>query len=450
MSQLCNDVICPVLKTPSFLEQSDLSDFDFPKGQYREAFQAISAIWEDLRPKEIDITVLTERFGGAGDGRAAFVGSLFSGNIAVSFDVFKTRVAALRKKTLCEKILRKIERQAKTGELDLAEIESDLARYRAVSDPAPDLRAALKTGSELKALEVQVEHLIEKILPERSVSVLYGPGGLGKTWICLQIARAVKTADPLFSLNTKQRPVVYIDFENPLPALIERLRVLDIQDVLFWHLSAELKPPKLDSKDWRLYSQLPANSLLIFDTLRAAHDGDENSSKDISLVMGRLKELREAGFTILLNHHTGKAGEYIYKGSTAISDLADHVLSLNKIRRSTLEEIDDHQGPGPGDLFRFGTREKTRFEPVHLFLSFDPEAGGFHLADDPDQESLEAIQDFIKQADYPPIQSEIVEFAKQELEIRKKANIMTLLKKGEFKNLWTSQKTGNRRTYVPV
>ncbi len=53
------------------------------------------------------------------------------------------------------------------------------------------------------------------------------------------------------------------------------------------------------------------------------------------------------------------------KGSTAIFDLADHVLGLHKVRRGTEQEVDDDED---SNYYRFGTKEKTRYEPHHIFL----------------------------------------------------------------------------------
>jgi len=126
-------------------------------------------------------------------------------------------------------------------------------------------------------------------------------------------------------------------------------------------------------EEWELYRQLPQGSLIIFDTLRAANAGEENSSRDMALVMGRLKELREGGFTLLLLHHTGKVSESQYKGSTAISDLCDHALCLEQIREETLDLEDES--------FRLGTKDKTRFMPSKIHLTFQD--FGFVKAIDP-------------------------------------------------------------------
>lgn len=147
----------------------------------------------------------------------------------------------------------------------------------------------LRKGSELQAMSTKLDYDVEELLPSQAVTVLYGRGGVGKTWISLQLAKAVSEGDQFLGRLTKQRPVVYVDFENPLPVLIERTRILDICEVLFWHQGWDPKPPKLDGPGFEAYKRLPAGSLIIFDTLRAAHNGDENASDTMGLIMGRVK-----------------------------------------------------------------------------------------------------------------------------------------------------------------
>lgn len=66
--------------------------------------------------------------------------------------------------------------------------------------------------------------------------------------------------------------------------------------------------------------------LVVIDTLHKCAPGmDENSSKDMSLILDVAAELRETfGITVLFNHHTGHAGTHS-RGSSSIEDDADTV-----------------------------------------------------------------------------------------------------------------------------
>jgi hypothetical protein len=414
------------------LEASDVRADDFSSGQFRETFEAISALWEETRHPEIDLAILISRLGG--DGSGEFIGSLMSGDLKLEPAAFQDQVDELRK----SRILSRIQSQAKADQINVESLRSELEAYDALGESAAEFKDFLKTGAELQALDINVEYAIDQLIPARSLTLLHSRGGLGKTWLCLGLAKAIRAGEPFLGLSTKSRPVYYIDFENPLPLLVERVRKLDIRDVSFWHLSAEPRPPKLDGPDWTLYKKLLAPaSLVIFDTLRAAHNGDENSSQDAAIIMGRLKEIREFGHDIIALHHTGKASDRIYKGSTAFSDLADHVLDFHRVRRGTLEEIDEDD-QDPDALFSLGTGDKTRFAPIRLYLTFDAASGTFSRAQDPKDEKIDRIAEFIAGAGAGLNQSQIVAWAKGELDIKKRDSILALLKRGEIADRWHS------------
>lgn len=283
---------------------------------------------------------------------------------------------------------------------------------------------------DIAEMDVSTEWLLEKLLPKGAISLVFCPGGGGKTWLLMQLAKAIATGEPFGDLQTLQAPVYFIDFENPLSVVKERReKIGPAAGFWYWHLACPTGPRKLDEDTWIDYKALPPG-LLIFDTLRASHNGDENSSKDMALVLSRLKELRETGFTIVVLHHTPKGNDGTYKGSTAILDLADHVLSLERLGKTEDEEFN------PDSIFKFGCRIKTRFEPHSVFLSFDP-AHGFTTKDDPDDETMKIMRDILtkegalKQKDFRRILEEKLEM--------KKSRIFKLLRKGTG-TLWNVER----------
>ncbi len=221
--------------------------------------------------------------------------------------------------------------QRNTPPLAQREVEA-IARsiYDKHNGKSPKL--VLLKWNDVQYLDVKTEYLLDRLIPKQGITLLFGRGGIGKSSLCLQIAHAIGNGIPFDNIQTIKMPVYYIDFENPLTCLKERISNIGLSDnVSIWHISNETPPPRLDSSDWVLYKQLPAG-LLIFDTLRASNLSDENDSRQMAVVIARLKELREMGFTILLLHHTPKANENTYKGSTAILDLVDNVIGLEEAK----------------------------------------------------------------------------------------------------------------------
>jgi len=437
---------------PELLESVDVTAGDFSGDREQRVFEAISALWETDRLQEIPLGLLVDKL--PGDGAASYFAGLVDGSLKLDPSAVASLVRELRDKRTSIEIVRAskalAEEHLRTGAFDEDGFRrlTTLIERRGKGQSSVNIRDVLLSGASLQSLEVDTDWTVENVQPARSIGMIHAPGGSGKTYFSLGMGGAVDRGEPFLGLATKQRPVVYVDFENPLPLLVERARKLDIRSVMFWHLSAAVPPPKLDSANYKQYFQLPAGALLIFDTLRAAHDGDENSSKDMALVMGRLKEIRERGFDIFLNHHTPKANDRSYKGSTAISDLADHVLKLYRSRPGSLEELSDDDEPDPGATFVLATG-KTRFEPFHMYLSFDPENEGFRVADDPNRESLDAIAEYVAGPGRGEMQTEIVKWAKSALDIGRRERILSLLRRGEREGRWHTRKEGRKLHYEP-
>ena len=259
------------------------------------------------------------------------------------------------------------------------------------------IREQLKTWNQIRELNITFEWQVDRLIPKEAITILFGKGGIGKTWLVMDIARCIGSGIDYLGYKAKQAPVFFIDFENPVAVLNTRTqRMGEATGVSFWCVWDEPKPPKLDSVDWEQYKGFPKGAVLIFDTLRASHSKDENSSEHMAMVMERVKELRDCGFTVILLHHTPKNSEKISKGSTAIVDLADHILNLSRVRRSNCgdDKLVDDDDDDEEAVYRFGVREKTRFEPHQIYLTLNPDRG-FDLAPDPEEETLERIRKFL-------------------------------------------------------
>jgi len=309
----------------------------------------------------------------------------------------------------------------------------------------------LPTLTDIQALNIKQEWVVDRLIPKQSVTVLHGKGGVGKTWLMLQMGSCVADERPFAGLQTLKMPCYYIDFENSLATLHHRATVLGKSGLRVWHESNAIPPPRLDSKEWLRYKNLPPG-LLIFDTLRACQFLDENSSKSMSFLMARLKELRNRNFSILLIHHSPKNNDQTYKGSTAIVDQCDHVLSLERVNGG-VQESDGEDWKLP---LRLGVRGKTRYEPFSIYLRFDP-SKGFEKAEeppDPDEESLKVIFDLIlkfkKRKKIAPNQSQIADMVKDQ-GINKK-RVLRLLGKGQGELLWRviADPHSKARLYDPI
>jgi len=67
-----------------------------------------------------------------------------------------------------------------------------------------DLLSSLLKWNDILSLDVKTEYLLEKTLPKNSITLLFGRGGIGKTSLCMQIAKAMAGGLPFDALCTRR------------------------------------------------------------------------------------------------------------------------------------------------------------------------------------------------------------------------------------------------------
>jgi hypothetical protein len=194
--------------------------------------------------------------------------------------------------------------------------------------------------SEFLRLEIPArEMLLNPILPERSLSMLYAPRGLGKSWLALSIGLTVASGSQLlrWSAPRKQR-VLYVDGEMPLIALQERLQSIsaaagDIANNGFQLLAADYVESGInlscEQGQQSVEALLPETDLLILDNLSTLCSGRGENASDAWLPMQQwLLRLRRKGLAVLLVHHAGTNGRQ--RGTSRREDALDTVIALRR------------------------------------------------------------------------------------------------------------------------
>jgi len=320
----------------------------------------------------------------------------------------------------------------------------DLPREEIKTDPYERLN--LPSSLEISQLDVTVEYIIYPSIPKGAIITFHAIGGVGKSHLAYHLGTSVSKGIPFFGLPVIQMPVYYIDYENPISEIVDRVKKIGgSKNLMIWHLGIDPMPIRIDAPEWEIYKSFPPG-LFIIDSLRSSHTLEENSSKDASFVMARHKEIRARGNTIILIHHENKTGGY--RGSTAWFDLSDHILKFSRVKR-----VGSDEDAGEDDLdlpIRLGLGGKSRFSSAlelrPMFFKFENHQ--LCLADDPDNEVLNKMAELLNAA-YPPNQTEFQKLVKDNLGMGKEA-FRKFLKKGEAKNLWYARRTkkDNRFEYV--
>jgi len=181
-AELEKTILGALIFNPSLIETCPLIDGDFSEGIQRKTFQVISEIWEFERPgKELDPVILAEKI--KEEGAFTFISSLMSGAIKLEPEIFLLRTKELKKKRLGKKIVEIVNEQAKSGFFDFDEIEPLITELK-------DLESS--SGTMLQPLSliepVKVKWLWENFIPLGRGTIIAGDPGVGKTWVCLDLA----------------------------------------------------------------------------------------------------------------------------------------------------------------------------------------------------------------------------------------------------------------------
>ena len=176
--------------------------------------------------------------------------------------------------------------------------------------------------------------LVKPLLLRRTVAMLYGPAGSGKSFAILSMALAIATGREWFGHRTTKGPTVYVVGEGSdgihARAFAWRQRYgSDAPDAKFI-----LHPVMVANEDERaafIAAMKPLHPVLvILDTLSTMTPGlDENESSDMSLFLGGCREIANVlDACVVVVHHPTKSNPEGYRGSYRLQGDLDTLLNV--------------------------------------------------------------------------------------------------------------------------
>ena len=185
------------------------------------------------------------------------------------------------------------------------------------------------------------EMILEPIIPQKGLAMLYASRGIGKTHLACAISYAVATGTRFLKWEaTKPRKVLHCDGEMPAVALRERflqlmgsatvkpepntLNILtaDLIDLGIGNVAAPNVQAELDPL-------LDGVELLVLDNLSSLTSViRDNDAESWSPIQEWLLRLRRRGVSVLIVHHAGKGGEQ--RGTSRREDVLDTSISLRR------------------------------------------------------------------------------------------------------------------------
>jgi putative DNA primase/helicase len=208
--------------------------------------------------------------------------------------------------------------------------------------------AVLDAGTLVRIEMQEKRTIIDPWLTEQSISLVSGWRGVGKTFFCMGLVDAITRAQSFGPWNCKTPvPCLYVEAEMPFPDVKERTSGLNPGQnrkvPLYIYSDAyasDLGLPRANllSERWRekMKAILTARGIKLWvaDNLASLTRGiDENSKRDWDPINQWLLELRFAGISTILPHHTNKEGGQ--RGTSAREDNID----ISIILKSTFDYV---------------------------------------------------------------------------------------------------------------
>lgn len=200
-----------------------------------------------------------------------------------------------------------------------------------------------------------IRWLIEPEIPQKALVVIYGPSGAGKSFIGLDYALRIAQAETVVYVAAEGQS----GYQQRVGAWCQHNQRSE------GHLYVSLGTPNLFDPEQlqEFIGEIAPLSpvLLVVDTLAMAMiGGDENSTRDMAKIMSACIDLiREVECSVILVHHTGKAG-VVERGSSVIRGSADMMIRVTNDDGLIIIESDKSKDAAP-----FPTKYK-RLLPIIL------------------------------------------------------------------------------------
>lgn len=181
-----------------------------------------------------------------------------------------------------------------------------------------------------------IEWLIKMALPRRSLIMIHGPSGGGKTFVVLDMACTIAAGkDEWCGRRVRGNTVVYLAGEGHagLAARIKAWMIHNNADQLDLYISksgTDLNTPEGMNKVRTAMASIKPD-LIVVDTLHRFLLGDENSAQDAKTMLDACGELqREYDASVVMVHHTGNSEEAQHRarGSSAWRGALDVEFSV--------------------------------------------------------------------------------------------------------------------------
>lgn len=191
----------------------------------------------------------------------------------------------------------------------------------------------------LESKDSELEYLIDDFIHEKTINLISGQAGVGKSMLTQVIAGNLSCGDMIFDrFSAKKCNVAFLDRENEENMIKDRFTKIKSNPDNIFYLSLDLIPMKEACAEIESFLTCCSIDVLIIDTLRRFQDGDENDSYDTNNFFLVLKKLLRNIKAIFLIHHLKKnlpgqkSNNESARGSTDIIASVDTHFLLEEVK----------------------------------------------------------------------------------------------------------------------
>ena len=200
-----------------------------------------------------------------------------------------------------------------------------------IDEGGTDLITDLSQIPSVWTLETHLDWCVEGMIARGSVTLICAESGTGKTWVAYYIAGCVARGIAVLGHQVHPCEVLYLDGENPLYVVKQRLFDLGIPEtpnLTVWG-GWSLSPPVGPHHPLVIEFARRKQGLIIYDSLIEFHSGSEQSSTETRAFMRHFRTLAHLGATVIILGNSGKAETArLYRGSSDIKAAVDTAYAL--------------------------------------------------------------------------------------------------------------------------
>lgn len=202
----------------------------------------------------------------------------------------------------------------------------------------------------------ETREYITGLLSEQDILLIHGGSGEGKSLFTLSLCHALACKDTFLDFPIVNRPptILIIDGESTMQTLSKRLSLYK-NKMIYMGLYVKNNVLK-EAVEIREFFE-GKTGLIVLDNVTCLTSFDQNSQVEIESFKEFVMNLRNDGFTVIVIHHSNKAGNYA--GTSVLSRFPSIVLKQKKVEDNTfslvLEKMRDHIPTWSQKSYQFGS-----------------------------------------------------------------------------------------------